>query len=419
MKKNSKKISKIIAPLALAGGCLATMPATSCGSSSMYSNVKTIAPFLHEITYDDYREDTDYETIKEAEAFGCSSVRCGNYYGRNFDYVYNDTPEFIVHVKANEKKSRHASLAVSTHFGLREDKMLKGKYDKQLELIPNLTMDGINDAGVICSSNVVSMESDNKKLIKPETRPGEGLKNLHVLFIPRFVLDNANSALDAIHKLQQVNVMGNLNDQMYIHVMIADATSTYVVEFFRDTESKHNHFDVVYEEKKDIEQIMTNHFVNLDNHKSFINDEKFGNERYEILKDCYPKTPQEKASFNFDDMTALMKTVKFSQAYDLNKSEVPMNTSHDPYTANWYSEKLTQSFIETYGDSQHEVEWNESIESLRKFKLDYWDAIKNNRRAEANPGYWITTHNSTYDMSKKRLRIIVQEDYDHPYDYYL
>ena len=56
MKKNSKKISKIIAPVALATGCLAALPATSCG---MHSSVKHIAPYLHEITYDDYTYDKE------------------------------------------------------------------------------------------------------------------------------------------------------------------------------------------------------------------------------------------------------------------------------------------------------------------------------------------------------------------------
>lgn len=234
MKRKNKNLSKIVSPIALVSGCLCGASATSCSNASMYQYQGKIADYLHEITYDDYRYDSNYETIDEAEAFGCSSVRCGNIYGRNFDYIYNDTPEFIVHVKENKNKNRHASIAIATHFGLRENKLVAGKYDKQLELIPNLTMDGINDAGVVCSSNVVSMESNLNGTINPETRPGEGLQELHVLFIPRYVLDNANSAEDAVNKLKNnINIVGNLKNQFYIHVMIADKIKHILLSFLK------------------------------------------------------------------------------------------------------------------------------------------------------------------------------------------
>ncbi|MCQ3908137.1 MAG: carcinine hydrolase/isopenicillin-N N-acyltransferase family protein [Mycoplasmoidaceae bacterium] len=289
MKKKSKNLAKIIAPVALATGCLGILPVTSC--SKMYTKPVKVADYLHEITYNDYREDTKLETIDEGRNFGCSSVRCGNFYGRNFDYVYNDTPEFIAHVKANKKKHRHESIAVCTHFGLRENKLNAGKYKRELELIPNLTMDGINDAGVICSSNVVSMEPNSETAtIIPETQPGkENAKQLHVLFIPRYILDNANSAKDAVDLLsdENLNIKGNLNNKMNIHVMIADKNETYIVEFFRKKGSANNHFDVVAQQKSDSidnpTTIMTNYYCNMSD-AAFTNDEKFGVERYEMLK---------------------------------------------------------------------------------------------------------------------------------------
>ena len=58
----------------------------------IYSDIKKIAPYLYEITYSDYREDLNNETHSDMEVFGCSSVKNGNFYGRNFDYIFNDTP---------------------------------------------------------------------------------------------------------------------------------------------------------------------------------------------------------------------------------------------------------------------------------------------------------------------------------------
>lgn len=390
---------------------------TSC--SKMFHYVEQIAPYLHQIEYDDYREDVNYETIEEAEAFGCSSVRNGNFYGRNFDYVYNDTPEFIVRVKANAKTGRHESIAVATHFGLREQKLLDGKYNKQLELIPNLTMDGINDAGVICSSNVVSLEPNGETGVQiPETHPNnKNAKDLHVLFIVRYVLDHASSAKNAVDLLcdENLNIMGNLKKEMNLHCMIADKDETYVVEFFRKKGSTHNHFDVVWEKKENktqIDQIMTNYYCNVnENTANFINYEKFGDERYHILQSGYA------TANTFDGMFSLMQDVKFSIAYS--------KTGHTPIpgiieggvwsTTEWYSEKIRQDLLALYDKSKSQDEQEgalgEAIKALEATK----DAYPEKKREDANPAFWITTHNSTYDISEKLLQVVVQEDYQHKY----
>ncbi|XQP55992.1 MAG: carcinine hydrolase/isopenicillin-N N-acyltransferase family protein [Mycoplasmoidaceae bacterium] len=433
MKKKSWWLVKILSPIAVAGGCLSIIPfTTSC--SFMYHDLKHIAPYLHEIVYDDYREDVKYETIDDSEAFGCSSVRLGNYYGRNFDYVYNDTPEFVVRVKANKQLHRHESIAIATHFGLREKKLLNGQYHKQLELVPNLTMDGINDAGVICSSNVVSMEP-NKEVLTAETKPGEGKKKLHALFIPRYVLDNASSAEDAVNKLtNDVNIFGNLKKEMNLHIMIADKTKTYVVEFFKKKDSNHNHFDVVAEEKSDNwnnpTSIMTNHYLNTDQ-ATFTNEEKFGNERLELLKKHYPQTQDQYNNFGFDDMVALMRNVQFSKAYRIHTdpsekatSQIPMGkTGYDLELSEWYSEKVKQKDIATWEESktpsQQSDFWQDLFVGFDQLKEDFAEKV----REEANPSYWITTHNTTYhwDWEKNEglLSVIVQEQYEHHYDYHI
>lgn len=407
--------------------CLLATPvaitlATTCIAISevrMYHYKGKLTDYLHEMEYDDYREDTEYETIKEAEPFGCSSVRKGNFYGRNFDYVYNDTPEFVVRIKHNEQKKRAESIAICTHFGLREKSLLEGKYDRSLELIPNLTMDGINEYGVICSSNVVSMEP-NKMLSETgvaETNPGKGLKKLHALFIPRYVLDNATSAKDAVRRLQEdVNIFGNLKDEMNLHIMIADKDETYVVEFF--PKSSKEHFDVVAKLKdgsEDAMPIMTNCYVNIDKtNPEFENQEKFGNERFEILKAHYNETEE-----SLEGMYSLMRYVTFSKAYDKTiHDHIPYNLSHD-LSAEWYSEKIKQKLLVLYDKNlpydQQVGELGDGIRAL----IATQDAYINKKREERNPAFWITTHNSTYDIQNKILRITVQENYEWYKDFQL
>lgn len=347
-------------------------------NTKMYTGPKQIAPYLYEMTFTDYTVDTENVTHNAMEAFGCSSVRNGDYYGRNFDYIFNDTPEFVVHVTA--KDDRHASLGVATHYGLRETMLLRGEYDKQLELIPNLTLDGINDAGVIASINVVPGKEDVGEL----TGTNPGAEDLHAAYVVRYILDNADSADEAVELLKARNISGSAISEMYLHVMIADPVKTYVVEFINN--------QLVAQEKMGDEQIMTNFYVNLPE----LTEHAAGVERYQILKEHYNE------GNSVAGMYALMARVKYSNAY---------NYSSEP----WYSEAAPQSVIKNL-DSPEFAVYAEAFEAMQK---DYWNYITNDIRNPANTAFWHTTHNSVYDIKNRTLRIMVQENYSDYFDFSL
>lgn len=352
---------------------------TSCGGKNKnYYGLKQIHPYLHEITFNDYREDVDLESIDNMEAFGCSSVRNGNFYGRNFDFIFNDVPEFVVRVKA--KKGRHASIGIATHFGLRENQLVAGKYDRQLELIPNFTLDGINDCGVICSHNVVPYND-----IPEITGTNPSGKKLHMLMIPRFVLDNASSADEAVELLKQRNIYGSLHKEEYLHIMIADANKTYVVEFLDNK--------VVAQEKTGNKQVMTNYYLNTPEPT----EHSLGIERFQILSQNYDE------GNSLAGMRKLLSRVRYSNFY--RRLTNPK----------WLSECNPQSLIKK-DPALAEKKYDEAISVLG---IDYWNDLSNDLRNPANPLYWITVHNSTYDMEKRMLRVSVQEDYGNYYDYYL
>lgn len=347
--------------------------------SSMYSTPKKIADYLWQIDYTDYTEDKEGITHKFTEAFGCSSVKNGNFYGRNFDFIFNDTPEFAIRMSA--KDGRHASIGVATHYGLREVQMEEGRYNKQLELIPNLTLDGINDAGVIASINVVPGEPD----VAPLTGTNPDGEPLNAAFAARFILDNASSADEAIDLLRTRNISGTAVDNMHLHIMVADADKTYIVEFIDNK--------LVAEEKKGDEQIMTNFYANLPT----LTEHAAGVERYQILKENYD------LGSTFVGMRELMAKVKYSNAY--NYTNYPI----------WYSEVLTQSQIANLGTESF-AEYEKLYENVQK---DYWNYINNGYRNPANKSFWRTTHNSVYDIENRYLRLTVQEDYSHYYDFAL
>lgn len=349
----------------------------NAGTAKMYTKPKPIAPYLYEISYTDYREDVDNTTHNHAEAFGCSSVRNGNYYGRNFDYIFNDVPEFVVHMSATE--SRHASIGVATHYGLRDAYV--NTYDEQLELVPNLTLDGINDAGVIASINVVPGSEDMGEL----TGTNPAGEDLNAAFAARFVLDNASSADEAVELLKTRNISGTAVGGYYLHVMIADSEKTYIVEFIDNK--------LVASEKTGNEQIMTNFYNNLPE----LTEHASGVERYAILQEHYDE------GSSMSGMRELMARVKYSNAY--NYSNYP----------EWYSESIPQSLIH----NQNSPEFAAYLTIFDNIRKDYWNYITNDIRNPANHAFWHTTHNSVYDMENKKLRLTVQEDYSHYYDFAL
>ena len=256
--------------------------------------------------------------------------------------------------------------------------MEKEIYDEELELIPNATMDGINECGVICSINVVPGQD------APElTGTNPEAEDLHVVFIPRFVLDNATSADQAIKLLKERNIITTPNVQNNIQVMISDIEKTYVIEFIGN--------EMLVKEKVGNKQIMTNYYCNLKD----LTEHSHGVERAEILKENY------KEGSTFCGMRKLLQRVKFSNVYRFdNKKE-------------FYSEFATQSQIKNKGSD----EWKTLIKIIDQVKKDYWIARAENKRYPADLKYWLTVHNSTYDIERKILRISVQENYRRYFDF--
>ena len=230
--------------------------------------INKVDDYLYEINFKDYRYDEKLETVQGVDDFACSSVKNGNFYGRNFDFIFNDVVEFVTRVDASE--DRHASIGVLNNANYTVNDDLMSKYNKDLEIIPNNTLDGINDAGVIASINVVP-KSDTLPITG--TNP-EG-EDLNSMFIVRYVLDHADSADHAIELLSKKNIYGDCGEDFNIHVMIADKDKTYIVEFIDNK--------MVAEEKKGNEQIMTNFYTNLEE----LSENSAGVERYHILQENY------------------------------------------------------------------------------------------------------------------------------------
>lgn len=209
-----------VGPTGPTGATGATGPMPDVGAKLP---VKSLPKYLHALSFDDpYEADAEawYESLApEAAGVACSAVRRGGKLFRNYDWTFDNASEFVVRMSAAE--GRHASVGVaSLGSALTEDEVMSGVYTPKYRALPGMTLDGINDAGVVAEINVDG---------GPKTGwHGTGANAIHILAAVRWVLDNGETAEQAAEWLADhiIQPTGDMN----FHFMIADATKTYIVE---------------------------------------------------------------------------------------------------------------------------------------------------------------------------------------------
>lgn len=382
---------------------LSLLSLTSCKNKTYYTSIKQVAPFLHEITYSNYAEDTNFETTKFEEDgalnFGCTSVRNENIYGRNYDYYYTDSPSFLVKVKRN--KNRFQSIGIANSLSLTDSKVIEMEKENtnqhELSIVPNFTLDGINENGVIANMNVVDYEDGGSPEAGHTTNPG--VPKLYLYFSVRYILDHATSASHAISLLKARDIFTLNRHKNNVHLMIADKDETYIVEFIK--EPGHDNVTVRDQIKYNDERIMTNFYNNLSleeiistfpggySGKMNYNNNAHGVERYNHIKKHY------------DDC----KTVQgmWSALHDVRYGEIYLNPEKPDFPSEDYSQ--VEINAEKYDGYR-------AIYDATRFVLD-------THRRDIGRAWdvWITMHSSIYDIKKKTLRLNVQEDYVNTYNY--
>lgn len=344
-----------------------------------FKYVKAVAPFLHEVVFDNYTFDEQRLTVQDYTG-SCSVVRNGNFVGRNFDYFYNNVPDFIVKMKA--KEGRYASIGVAQTSLFKEADLLSNNINKEyMKLIPNVMMDGINEKGVFVCNNVVA----NEDVINQGTDPTK--EDMGVWFITRQILDHAATADEAIEIMKSYNIVGDLFGKENLHFMICDSTKTYVTEIIGSK--------LVIKEKTGDNQIMTNFLCNADT----MHDHPAGIERYNILKANY------QMGSTFKGMQDLLFKARFSQSF--NPIMDPIWISDAGFYTN--EEMQDPEVISTYKNLLE-------TDFYPGFAYDFSHNIRTDNHHDA---WWITVHNSTYDIQNKSFKIFVQEDYEYCFEFKL
>ena len=333
--------------------------------------VTKVADMLYEVTFDEYSAEAP-EGVVTAEMsgeMGCSGVRNGNFVGRNFDYIMNQSPTFVIRTTA--KEGRYATIGVGRLANINSEAVEAGLPKEKLDLLPWFMLDGMNEKGLVVNDNVL-YKSDWGEV--PHTGTNPSAPELNDNFLIRALLDNCADADEAVEYLLNYNITPMVSEMMDLHFMISDPEKTYVVEFINN--------EIVVKEQ----YVITNYFINMDK----IPEHPDGLERMKILQDNYDE------GSTMEGMYQLMQRAKYSNMY---------------YASNkWYSELgFTYSQIQEMSENNFDLE-RMLTQMQEEFEEEMEDVKANGYKEKTS--WWTTSHTSVYDINSKKMWVTVRERYE-------
>ncbi len=371
-------------------------------------NLTKVNDWLYSVEYNDIDYDyADYYAKTHYLPTGkCSSCRKGNFYGRNYDWFYGYSESFFIRVSATE--DRHASIGIGAGIKrLTKDMVESGNYNTEYKLLPFLTLDGINDCGVVCNSNVTATGDNPDDPLNEYpaiinrttgTNPDSPI-SVNVMMLPRMILDKAGSVEEAIQLIKSWNIYACFNKfDTELHFMIADPERTIIVEFVKN-EVK------IIEDWEKYKPIMTNFYIygwDGDTSNIIMQTAKeeatelnktvtrhpAGLERYKILYD----------GLNEVDSVESMKTL-------MDKVYYRVGTYGRDVSPFWYTE-----YVGVYPSGDFRVDTDIDDEAFRG-AIERTIAIKEeeDRTGTRTNMSWQTVSQSIYDIEHKSVTVTVQE----------
>ena len=358
-----------------------------------FDKIEFLRPYTYEAEYSklDYGfAKAYYERLDTLPNMGgCSAFRKGELVGRNLDWTYDETPEYIVKTPANN--GRHAVLGIASGFKNIDDGSM---WDDRYKVLPFQLYDGINDAGLTVSILVVPTDYGSE----PSQPLIQQKDSINGLMLSRYMLDNFSSAKEAVEYIRDyVSVYFStkyIRDFHYVlHYFVADAENTYALEFVDGSTKIINIRSVPYMTNFNLHAVIRNGSGSVltpatrTREQDPVNSNKItphgsGLERYNLINSKWPGIASK------TDVEKLLKELNYTRAY---------LSSPNPSNPYWYTE-----FV--YGDL-----WCNSYPSA------YEDAVKTaselyRTRSRLTGLTWHTVHSSIYDINKKELAVSFQED---------
>ncbi|MBQ0034257.1 MAG: linear amide C-N hydrolase [Bacteroidales bacterium] len=342
--------------------------------NELREGVTRVADFLYETTVYDYSPAPALRLMEDPAllAGACSAIRNGNCFGRNFDWYFDQSVEFIVRVPHAE--GRYASVGIAGGIVNFTSAVVESAAESPYyDALPYITLDGINENGVCCCINIVPSDLPHTDNCCP------GGDSLTMLMVPRYVLDRAASASEAVELLGKANIVSLKATDLEAHFMIADPEATYIVEWIdgRMTAVRDSFF------------VMTNFYQLRE-----MTPHSMGLERYDLARQYYATAADEAG------MIKLLHSLRQSRMYDRSVSPF----WYSEYNGNWTEFGLPDLTIASEM-ADYEKVIRGDIRRYHQGKRDYKQDI------------WHTKHTAIYDLDSCSLRLFVQEDYAHPFEF--
>lgn len=363
--------------------------------------------YLYSLKYDfldyDYALEYFYAEHPEVRPAACSAIRSGNYFGRNFDWYYDNLVSFFV--RTPHSNNRLAVIGIAGNLSsLTRDAVENNRYSDDYLILPFYLLDGINEAGVFCNMNVVPLDKGTTIITEPEE---EEYDRICARMLPRFVLDKFESAQAAVEYLRDhvaIYPSKSTHEMGYeTHFMIGDGENTYVLEIIENKV-------VIIEHDK-----MTNFHIsgvtfNQDNKvytPADVEDGHFpsdngitpngsGLERYNLLVEGFSEAGTRAG------MRTLMNSLFYTKSY---------TTSPAPADPIWHTEFVGINDLTVDSPAADFAGVEEAAGHLYE-----------NRERDipaTEPRTWQTVHSSVYDIANKRLHVLSQENTDVEYTFNL
>lgn len=357
-----------------------------------YCTLAKIKPYLYNVGFlsIDYEYAKSYFESHDIPVSGaCSAVRNGNLYGRQFDWTYDETVEFVVDIP--QCGNRFASLGIAGSISALTEESMSGDIEDAMKLVPFFTQDGINEYGLTVSTLVVPSEG-NSNVSVPTVEQRESLCGIMLV---RYMLDHfktAHEAVNYISKYVSVWFPSKLHEMDYEqHYIVADKTDTYILEFVNNAAvitdvSDHPYTtnflinDVIFNEDGTVytPATLASGSPTTDNH---ITDHGSGLERYNLIADGYSTCN------TIEGMRALLSELNYTRAY---------STSEDPSDPYWYTEFVA-----------NDIHCDSTVSEFSEVVEEAGTAYSSRTR---NGATWQTVHSVVYDISAKTMSLITQED---------
>lgn len=327
---------------------------------------------------------------------GCSSLKYGNNYGRNFDWEYDEDVDVVI--KTSKKKCngvKYDTLGVAHLFNFTKEYIDKRPGSELFDILPFCIVDGINSNGLYINTNVVS-RYDNPG--PTYVKPGAFTQQTPMSAVCREILDFCGDVNEALDRLDKMTIAINnslIESGQELHWLIGDKSGACVV-----VEIVNNQLVVVNK------TFMTNFYLNgttpLANDKYYTPADvpthipsvenglglfSQGVERYNIISDKL-----QSGTLNNDPLTLLdffSNDLKYTRTYTNFESGDPVWYSEFTGIGNLTIDSPTTDFEPTL------------ISALNKFK---------NRLRTDQIKTWQTVHSCVYDTDNNNLFIKTQEN---------